>query len=224
MTRLRAALVRLRKDERGFTLVEMLVATFLFMILGTVLLATVVSSTRGVRSSREYNDLNEEARLMLNRMSRELREAQAITAATNPGGTTYSATTNSSVTFEVDFNGNGVIEASADDPELLTYTYDATIKPVTLQAAGENYPILAANVSFFKITYTSRLWQFDANKDGTVTWQEIDADTSGAYGNRNNTLDQELGSVDSMTIDVTVLTGARRQDYRTQIDLRNRPY
>lgn len=217
---------RLRgSDERGFTLVEMLVATFIFLILTGALFGAVLAMSNGVRSTRELNDLNEEARVMLNRMTRELREAKRIHAATNPAGTTFDANGNVSVTFDVDFNGNNISEPYADDPERLTYTYDRANKQVTLQAAGESFPVLAANVSSFKFTYTSRLYTLDTSpKDGVVTWRELDADTSGAYGNNNGVLDQELEYIDSVAIEFAVFTGTRRQDYRTQVDLRNRPY
>lgn len=222
VARLRA---RLRSGEHGFTLVEMLVATFIFLILTSALFGAVLAMSRGVRSTRELNDLNEEARVMLNRMSRELREARSIGTVVNPAGTTFDPNGDVSVTFDVDFNGNGVIEPNADDPERLTYTYDRAEQRVTLQAAGEDFPILAANVSSFKFTYTSRLYTLDTSpKDGIVTWEELDADTSGAYGNNNGLLDQELGYIDSVAIEFTVFTGTRRQDYRTQVDLRNRPY
>ena len=227
---MRQAIERLRARTRGdaqggFTLVELLVASFIFLILTSSLFAAVMAMSNGVRTTRDQNDLNEEARLMLNRMTRELREARRIQAASNPGGTTFNAGANSSVTFDVDFNGNNIIEPNASDPERLTYTYDSALRQVTLQAAGENFPILAANVSAFKLTYTSRLYQLDAApKDGIVTWEELDADTSGAYGNRNSALDQELEYIDSVTIEFSVFTGRRRQDYRTQVDMRNRPY
>ena len=226
MSRIVARVRAARGDgQGGFTLVEMLVATTIFLILTSALFGTVMATSRGVKSSREYNDLNEEARVLLNRITRELREARRVTAVTNPGGTTWTADGNASVTFDVDFNGNKTIEPTAADPERLTYTYDKATSRVTLQAAGENYPILAANVSAFKLTYNSRLHQLDTvPKDGIVTWQELDADTSGAYGNANNVLDQELEYIDSVTIEFSVLTGKRRQDYRTQVDLRNRPY
>lgn len=226
MSRLVARLrARVRGAEGGFTLVEMMVASFIFLILTTALFGSVIATSNGVTSTRELNDLNEEARVMLNRMSRELREARRIVAAANPAGTTFDTTAGSTLTFDVDFNGNNVIEPTADDPERLTYTYDKAASQVTLQAAGESFPVLAANVSAFKFTYTSRRYQLDAApKDGIVTWQELDNDTSGAYGNNNGVLDQELEYIDSVTIEFSVFTGNRKQDYRTQVDLRNRPY
>jgi prepilin-type N-terminal cleavage/methylation domain-containing protein len=242
MSRLRAALDRARKAEQGFTLVELLVASVLFLILSTMLFTTVVSGATQARSGRQYNDLNEEARLLLNRMSRELREAKEIVDVSNPGGavsssgtalypTYYAASTtaDTSLTFDVDFNGDGTIEPSASDPEELTYQYDRANKRVLLLADGQTLPVLAGNVESFAYRFTSRLYQsdgsVDATRDGVVNWEELDADAVVAKGNGNHLLDApELTYIDSITIEVTVLKGSRQQTYRTQVDLRNRPY
>ncbi len=243
MSRMTALLDRVRRaGDRGFTMVELLVASFLFLLLSSIVFTTVVAATKQTGSAREYNDLNEEARLLLNRMSRELREARAIRAADNPGaavdaeGTplypsyyTSSATGDVSVTFDVDFNGNDVIEPTADDPETLTYRYDRANRRVLLLAAGESLPVLAAEVESFNYRFTSRFHDsdgaIDGVKDGIVNWEELDADDVNADGNDNHDLDgAELGKIDSITIEVTVLKGNRQQTYRTQVDLRNRPY
>lgn len=233
--------VRARDRARGFTLVELLVAAGLFLLLSGMIFTTLMSGALQARHTREYNDLNEEARLLLNRMSRELREAQAVTSVTNPGAAVSSAGTalypayysagagDTSITFDVDFNGNGTIEPDATDPERLTYKYDRANRRVLLLASGESFPVLAAQVEAFSLRYTSRLYQSDGSvdsvKDGTVNWEELDADAITALGNQNHVLDnQELTRLDSITIEVTVLTGARQQTYRTQVDLRNRPY
>ena len=227
--RIRARVAASRQDE-GFTLVELLMASFLFMILATVTFTAVFVSARHAQRSRDYNDLNEEARLMINRMSREIREAKAIVAATNPYKPTgFSSTTAAqSVTFDVDFDGDGTVEPNAADPERLTYSYDPAADQVTLHAAGVDYPILASDVTSFSVDYTSRLYQYDgsdaSSKDGVVHWWELDADPSAQVGNGNGVLDTELTSIDAVTLSFTVFKGNRRQDYRTQIDLRNRPY
>lgn len=243
MIRITALLDRVRRTgDRGFTLTELLVASFLFLLLSSALLSTVLSGSRTARSTREFNDLNEEARLLLNRMSRELREAKAISAVQNPGGAvnaggtalypsyyTSNATADTSVTFDVDFNGNDTIEASAADPETLTYRYDRANRRVLLLAAGQNLPVLAAEVEGFTMRFTSRVHEADGAvdgvKDGVVNWEELDADTVTAKGNKNGVLDgEELARIDSITIELTVLRGTRQQKYRTQVDLRNRPY
>ena len=251
-------------QDGGFTLVEMLVAMLLFSLISGTMLTAVVATGSAVQDSRQQVDLNEEARVMLNRMSRELREARSIVAVSNPGpvvntnasagplvaagcstfvgsttltGSSTGAAGNSSITFEVDFNGNGTIEPTADDPEQLTYSFDNVQQRVLLQAGGVSVPVLAANVSSFRISYLSRKSQYDGTcdptKDGLVWWTDLDrhgkpfADGSSTVpspvGNGNGVLDQELDAIDSVIIDVTVLRSPREQTYRTQIDLRNRP-
>jgi prepilin-type N-terminal cleavage/methylation domain-containing protein len=220
MTRSIATLTARRHDDRGFTLVELMVATSLFLVLSGLMFTVVTSGARVVKTSRKYNDLNEEARVMLNRMSREIREAKAITAVTNPG---FAPGVDRSITFTVDFDGDGVIEPNAADPEVLTYRYEAAAKRVTLTAGGASVDVLAANVTKFALDFTSSAgYLYDANPaDGTTTWQELDADTTGRVGNRNGVLDQELLHIDSVTIQFTVLDKPHQQDYRTTIDLRN---
>ena len=243
MSALNAALRRVRAaGDRGFTLTELLVGSMLFMLLSSMVFTTVIAATRQAKNSREYNDLNEEARLLLNRMSRELREAQAITAADNPGHAqtaagaqqfpsyyTADAAGDTSLTFDVDFNGNGTIEETGADPETLTYQYDRANRRVLLLAAGESLPVLAAEVESFAFRFTSRVHEADGAvsgvPDGIVDWEELDADEVTAGGNDNHALDgQELAKIDSITIEITVLKGSRQQTYRTQVDLRNRPY
>ena len=243
MSRMTALLDRVRRGhDQGFTIAELLVASFLFLLLSSILFTSVLAGTRTARNTREFNDLNEEARLLLNRMSRELREARAISAVDNPGGAVNAAgaplypgyyaaspTADTSVTFDVDFNGNGTIEATALDPETLTYRYDRANRRVLLLAAGEKLPVLAAEVEGFTMRFTSRVHEADGAvdglKDGIVNWEELDADEATAKGNDNRVLDgQELSRIDSITIELTVLRGSRQQKYRTQVDLRNRPY
>ncbi len=226
---------RMRRDDTGLTLVELLVSVVLVSIIGAVVFSTVLATQRASETSRQVNDLNGEARLVLNRMSRELREAQRITAVVNPMGPGYDNTADTSITFEVDFNGNGLIEPTAADPEELTYYYDVSAQQLQLQAAGSALPVLAANVANFKVNFTSRKYIYDGTttasggtcgavtgtKDGFVDWQEVDGHPGMLYGNCNATLDTELTVVDSVFIELKVLYGARQQQYQTQVDLRN---
>lgn len=225
------------QEDRGFTLVELLVAASLFMMLNVFTFTAVMTHAKVTTSSRDATDVNQEARLLLNRMSRELREASFVTAATNPGVfgfvpayATFNPAADSSLTFEVDFNNANGIEPNAVDPEVLTYKYDRAAERVLLQAGGQTLPVLAANVTAFRMNFTSRLNQYDGSiagtaKDGIVTWEEIDADPARVRGNGNKQLDAlELQYVDAVSIELTLFKGQRRQTYRTQVDLRNRPY
>jgi type II secretory pathway pseudopilin PulG len=216
---------RLARDDAGATLAEMLIAMVLFGVLGSVLMSAFLASRDAAQSSRETHDLNEEARVALNRMSRELRQASTITGVSSPDGAT-------SVTFEVDFNGNGVIDASAVDPEVLKYSWDGSRILLTANdttGTPVTQPILSGKVSQFELDYFSSDYRRDcsAPKDGKSNWRELDAYTTtcaarSSSGHTPGALDAtELAEIDVVTISLRVLEGSRAQDYRTQVDLRN---
>lgn len=219
-----ARLRRIRKTgESGFTLTELLAAMMIFGVLSAAMFSTVMTSQSSVKSTRRSNNLNEEARVALNRLSRELRQARAIS---------YVDPANESrlVEFEVDFNGNGTIEPNAVDAERLRYTYDADADQILLTTATPTgtevtLPILASDVTSFALDYRSRDYRYDKDGNGVTTWQELDfTPANGGVGDGSGTLTTpELRYIDSVVISFTVLKDRQAQVYRTQIDLRNRP-
>ncbi|MGZ4610086.1 MAG: PilW family protein [Actinomycetes bacterium] len=241
--RLHARLASRDAVEGGFTLVELLVGIVLFAVLSLVVMSTMISSGNALTVTKSTVGINEEARLTFNRMTRELREARAIDAVgfTACGGSAplacpsgVSGSVPTSITFEDDFNGNGVIDSSLSDPEVLTYCWDYTKKRILLTphlptssdcSDPDSLPVLTTDVESFTLDFRSSLWQYDANHDGVTTWQELDsAPSTAGVGNGNGTLDSiELRNVDSVVISMTVFKGPRRQAYRTQVNLRNRP-
>lgn len=214
--------LRARSGDAGFTLIELAVAMTVMGLLLSVIATTITGSKRSADTVRQVNNLNEEARLALNRITRELRQASAVDSVAAPDGAT-------SVTFWVDFNGNQVRDTSAADPEVLTYRWDGS--KILLSAAATatstvTQPILSGEVSAFRLDYRSSRYEYDCSGDGVTTWQELDASTCGPVGNTvgngNAVLDAaELPFVDSVVLSFRVLEGSRKQDYRTQIDLRN---
>jgi hypothetical protein len=194
-------------------------------------------------------DLNEEARLALNRIARELRQASTLQVVLNPDGPTYSDTATTAVTFSADFNGDGCIDGvmptpaptptptcqayTASNPETLTYCWDpsASVRQLylipgslpgeTCQVSGA-LPILAGQVTSFKLSYRSNAYLYDANGDGITTWMELD-DGGAPVGDHDGELgDTELGFVDSIVVDLQVSAGGKHpQSYVTQVDLRN---
>lgn len=211
-----------RRDE-GVTLVEVLVAIGLFAVLSAVLLGFALSTSRVTEGTRQLANVNEESRLAMERMTRELRQANQVTAVTLP----QTATDPTAITFWTDFNGNGVADLNAADPEVLTYRWNPVTSRLTLTAndpdgTAVTRPVLAANVSAFTVGLDSSLWMYDGNGDGETTWQELDAagapvgDGDGAPGAA------ELQHVDLVTVSMTVLDGPHAQTYRTHVDLRNR--
>jgi len=220
--------LRLR-DESGVTLIEVLVSLFIFAVVTALLFSTVLSGASNLKTVRQSTDLNEESRLVLNRMSRELRQASRIVSVVNPDGTGFNPSADTSITFEVDFNADGFIniDPAVGDVERLTYHYDRANSRLLLETpSSAALPILTANVSAFKLSYRSSNYRCDTNSDGQVTWQEIETATSppcpAGAGTANSILDSELNYIDQLIIDLTVLNPPRQQQYRTQVDLRNR--
>ena len=242
---------RLRKaPEAGFTLIEMLVAMVLMGLVGTALLSVVVGANISAKATKSTQDLNEEARLAINRMARELRQANGLQTVLNPDGPGYSQSAITAVTFTADFNGDGCIDGvnssgttsgcaayQASNPETLTYCWNpaASVRQLYLitgalgsgggcvNSSGQTgLPILAGQVTSFKLTYRSNQYLYDSNGDGITSWLEIDA-ADPPVGDGNSTLDaNELSKVDSIVIDIGVAAnGAHAQTYTTQVDLRN---
>ena len=243
-------LSRLRPEsgDEGFTLVELLVVMILMGIFGTIFMTTMLGAQRSARATAAQHDLNEEARLALNRMARELRQATALTSVLNPDGPSYDATAITAVTFTADFNGDGCIDGAAptplpspapacqpyaaSNPETLTYCWDPStavrqlylipggLSSQSCQISGA-LPILAGQVTSFKLSYRSNEYLYDANGDGLSTWLELDQAGPPA-GNSDGQLNApELGSVDSIVQDVSVAAEGHQQSYTTQVDLRN---
>jgi Tfp pilus assembly protein PilW len=136
-------------SDAGLTLVELLVAIVLTGVLGGIVVTVLLGIHTSVTNTNAQHNLNEEARLALNRIAREVRQATAITTPTgftspsaitavqNPDGADYDATQITTVTFTSDFNGDGCIDGvnsgggstgcdayNANDPETLTYCWD----------------------------------------------------------------------------------------------------
>ena len=113
--------------EGGFTLIEMLVAIVLSSVLGGLLLMFVISSENSANSSTRSSNLTAEARGGLNRMSADLEQAvplsvttagvgstiSAITAVANPDGPSYNPNAVTSLTFNLDANGDGCVAGIA---------------------------------------------------------------------------------------------------------------
>ncbi len=230
---IRRRLERARSSDHGFTLAELLVAMTVFGVLMAMVTGSVLSSARAVDNVKQLDDINEEARLALVRMERELRQAVRVDAAELFTTGTYAGTGYaSSVTFSADFNGNGVVEPSSADPETLTYRFvpgatagDGQIQLTADDASGTATvrPILSGHVSDFHLELRSSLYACDTNGNGTTTWQELDTSPLAACPHPNNNgLDaNELAELDGLYIAFTVFEGTHKQSYATLVNLRN---
>ena len=202
--------------EAGFTLVEMLVAMALSLLITGTMLGAVLSASGAGTAVRSQHDIAQEATVVINRLSRELREAEAVQSVTNATGPNYSPTANVEITFDVNFNsGKGPgqdnsIEPAAPDPERLTYRFERANHRVLLLAASYSTPIIAGGVQDMTLSFTGK------GKD----WTTYDAAAAG--GNANGLLDGfELKKIDAVQIHLVMQVGGHTQTLDTGVNLRN---
>ena len=185
-------MVRFRSEESGYSLVEVLVAMFVFALVSTGFYQVLIVQTRSLDVTRSKSRIGEEARMAFNRMVRDAREADLFSAAAADG---------TSFTIKVNYNADGLYQNPTldGDNEILTYAYDATTNKITLNGEELMSGVKpAAGHQMF--SFTSNALEYDwpvppaTTGDGTTTWQELDEASCPArgvtgVGNCNNTLD-----------------------------------
>ena len=207
-----------RRDS-GLGLVELIVAIGLFGVLTTILLGFAISTSQVTDDTRQLANVREESQLAMERMTRELRQAQEIRSVD---------TELKGFTFWTDFDGNTFAGYDPSDPEILAYRWDSATKQLTLTAKdaagapiGDPLPVLAAKVSTFTIQFRSSSWEYDSDGNGTTTWEELD-NALAPVGNQNSKPDAaELKFIDLVGVTMTVTDGSHQITYETQVDLRN---
>lgn len=208
--------------DAGVSLVEVLVGMGLFGVLTTILLGVSLSTSDVAEHTRRVSEVNTESQLVMERLTRELRQASRVTALHNSTGPTDPA----QVQFEVDFDGEpAATEAANAAPVTLQYTWNRGTGVLTITEGAES-GTLAEGVSNFVVTAGSTLWQYDANADGDTTWQELNnAGAPVGDGDSPPELDVELPFVDRVEITMTVegdIDGDLfEQTYVTKVDMRN---
>ena len=216
-----------RRPDAGFTLIELLVAMGLFGILATILLGLAISSSGVADDTRQLATVGDESRLGMERMTRELRQAARIADVVLPSSAGVGPTR---FTLWADFDASGCIHNGTaptplpSEPEQITYTWDPSTRHLTLSAviAGvrRNRLLLATKVSSFSLSLSSSSWQYDADQNGTTTWQEIDASSVGDR-NPGSFTSAELEHIDLVGLSITATDGSHDVDYATDVDLRN---
>lgn len=224
------------RNDAGMTLVELLVGVALFGVLGTLLLGLGVSTARVTDETKAATEVTEEARHALERLTRELRQASKVTAVDMVGDEAVA------ITAEIDFNGNGQIEPTSLDPEVVTYRWDAASPSQTLTLTAnvngqpQTHPVLAGRVSDFSVQLWSSRWDYDTTAPAGTTWREIDA-VGPPVGDKDGKPDgcptvstdptfcatqiDELALIDRLRISLTVAHQGSEHTYETDVHLRN---
>lgn len=212
------------RGERGFTLIEVIVALTVFSAASAGIFGMMVSATGGSETARKIAGVSEQARLGLNRMVRDTREGSAIDWV--------SADLNS---FEVhvDFDGNNMITPlpgtnTLGDVEELTYAFDPASR--TLRLNGE---VLVRGVECARdaggscipaFSFGSNRLEFDVapTKDGVASWQELDqAPATYGVGNGDGQLNWELPLISNVAFALRVEDDTAARDFYAEAQLRN---
>jgi len=209
--------------DAGVSLVEVLVGMALFGVLTTILLGISLSTGDVTEHTRRVSEVNAESQLVMERITRELRQARRVTLLHNSVGPTDPAL----LQFEVDFDGEPIpaAEPANDAPVVLAYAWDPATGDLTITEGAES-GTLAEGVTEFTVVAASTLWQYDTDGDGDTTWQELD-DAGPPVGDNDSppVLDAELPFVDRVEITLTVerdIDGDPfEQTYVTKVDMRN---
>lgn len=196
-----------RASNDGFTLIEVLVAFALFSVLSISFYAVVFGAVRGSATSRSVAKVSEEARLGLNRIVRDTREAERIVEVD-------ATATTQSYTIRVDFNRDG---DSSDPGEVERILFNESTNEIRL-----NGEVLVRGVEAISGTdvfeYSSNLLEYDTGVpateavDGVATMAEIAAkEGADIYPYLSN-----------VAIAIAIRDDDQRTEFRTEAQLRNR--
>ncbi len=106
-------------DKNGFTLVELLVATSIFLVVITAMSSTFISQQKTYAVQGNIAEMTQGARAAMNMLSTEVRQAGYNPMEITMAGIPYSAT---QLQLFADLNGD---EDTSDINENIIYTYDS---------------------------------------------------------------------------------------------------
>ena len=195
-------------------MVEMLTAMAIFSVVSVSFYQVMFAVVGGSDDAQSVARVSEEARMGFNRMVRDTREGQELTAAEPE-----------SFTVQVDYENDNL------GPQLLTFEKDGDRVLLNGEVLMEGVDCLrpenggACQQDVFR--YTSNRLEYDWNKDGITTWEELDKSASPEYGvvgvgNNDGVLNDELAFVTDVTFAMNLSTGDASGRLYAQAQLRNR--
>lgn len=146
-------------EVHGFTLVEMLVSILIFSVIMAGMFTFLWGASSHWQTGKNSAEMTDNARIGLNRMTREIRQASIVTVAQA-----------NQISFSVDF-GTGA--------EVITYGFTpgdngnpGFIWRSTTSASGVQLT-LVSDVQSMQFSYYGNDYKCDADGDGVINWSEL---------------------------------------------------
>jgi prepilin-type N-terminal cleavage/methylation domain-containing protein len=164
---------RLRSDESGFTLMEVLVATMVGTIVMLALLGLADAATRSARSTDSRADAAQRARPALDQMSQLLRSAACIKNGTTSTALPIVSGSDTSLTFYAQVISASAVNTFKPKKYTLTFTPDAAgngdgqFTLTTIDGNGP-YPTTDFTVGNPNVTQSTRLVLAGARPTGAA--------------------------------------------------------
>jgi prepilin-type N-terminal cleavage/methylation domain-containing protein len=136
--------------SKGFTLTELLVVMAIGMTLLAAVTTSFISQTRVYNAQEQINEMQQNARGVLDVITRELKMAGYKPNGGGFEGITYST---SQLTIRADLDGSGTISTSSTANEQIVYAYDDANKRITRAVGNGSAEVLADNITAFTFAY-----------------------------------------------------------------------
>jgi type IV pilus assembly protein PilW len=141
--------LKLKKTE-GFTLTELMVSMAIGMVMLAAVTTTFMLQTKTYNAQQQINEMEQNARGVLDVITRELKMAGYKPNGGSFSGVTYSTT---QLMIQTDLDASGGISTSTTANEQITYAYDSTNKQITRAVGTGSALVLADNITAFTFSY-----------------------------------------------------------------------
>jgi type IV pilus assembly protein PilW len=153
--------LQLKKTE-GFTLTELMVAMGIGMVMLAAVTTTFMSQTKIYNAQEQINEMEQNARGVLDIIAREAKMAGYNPAGAAITGITYST---SQLQIEADLDASGTLSTSSSDNERIVYVFDSGNKQITRKVGSGLAQVLADNITAFDFSY----YQADGTTPATTS-------------------------------------------------------
>jgi len=140
-----------RRNDEGFTMVELLVALSIMATVIAILAAVLIGSVHTQRETMSRAEIQAAARQTVALMATELRQTGADPRIPPVGVVGVAAADSTSVRIRADLNGDGAI-GTTEPSEDVTYTYNPNTQTVS-RNPGTGAQALQNHVTNLRFTY-----------------------------------------------------------------------